>query len=359
MQITRIQLEISKIQAQVAALVLSMPKDFFSSKAVEQNNAEQAKTATVSKSPITIQETPTKNFKETVNQGYTINVLVLKYFPLTKDGNNINSTVTRNTGSSYGSIWQKTIDITDSLKTAIEQGSRYLGYSDSSSIPSLSYVISNVKRFEQAIPAKGEPGSRSSDYSNIFLDLEICKTIKEQNIKEIWIFSYLEAAESYISGTNGVPKCETTYFVYAFNYTKSVAEALQTWSRQFESELEAVDKTLFRDIWQGPLYPQTQKVIGRCGSPFNPPNARYEKDFANKNPQKSDCLDWKPNSIGTISYITCALWNCDPLQYAIWNWQNLPGRGNTKTYQGKQLRNWWDIHGDFDNVMSSNKKLTL
>jgi hypothetical protein len=28
--------------------------------------------------------------------------------------------------------------------------------------------------------------------------------------------------------------------------------------------------------------------------------------------------------------------------------QNFPGLGNQATYQGRPMRNWWDMHGDWD-----------
>ena len=43
----------------------------------------------------------------------------------------------------------------------------------------------------------------------------------------------------------------------------------------------------------------------------------------------------------------------------VWNWQNLPGIDNSKEYQGGQLRNWWDVHGDIDNVMTNSRRLTV
>lgn len=125
-----------------------------------------------------------------------------------------------------------------------------------------------------------------------------------------------------------------------------------------EAELDAVDRTLFRDKFQGPNYPQTLGVNGRCGSVHNPPNARSEYDRNNPNPQKTDCLDWNPDSLGTLSDISCTNWGCQgepDLNYMIWNWQNLPGRNNNKTYQGQQFRNLWDIHSDFDKVMGSDR----
>jgi hypothetical protein len=137
--------------------------------------------------------------------------------------------------------------------------------------------------------------------------------------------------------------------------------------------LNAVDGYLFA-TFQGPegftSHPQVEGTIGRCGSVHNPPNSRYEYDYANSTPQESDCLDWNPDSLGSLTEISCSLWGCDSgtdptigdqgeLNYLIWMWQNLPGMNNDKTYQGNQLRNFWDVHGNFDAVMGGNKTLFL
>lgn len=47
---------------------------------------------------------------------YTMNVLVLKYFPLTADGRNINIHVTGDVGDPYSTIRQRTVDVTNNLK---------------------------------------------------------------------------------------------------------------------------------------------------------------------------------------------------------------------------------------------------
>jgi hypothetical protein len=167
---------------------------------------------------------------------------------------------------------------------------------------------------------------------------------------------------------NDMPLCTSTYVVYTFNYARGTGEAFENWGHQMEAQLEAVDiDDIFRSKFQGPNYPQTEGVIGRCGDVHNPPNARFEYDRGNPNPQSSDCLDWNPDSLGTLSEISCKNWGCDqisdsdnpPLNYMIWNWQNLPGINNPKEYQGKQLRNWWDIYGDFDGTMANSRRLTL
>jgi hypothetical protein len=71
--------------------------------------------------------------------------------------------------------------------------------------------------------------------------------------------------------------------------------------------------------------------------------------------------------LGELSDISCENWGCahksdtdnPPLNYGVWVWQNLPGINNSKEYQGEQLRNWWDVHGDFDNVMANSRRLTV
>lgn len=130
-----------------------------------------------------------------------------------------------------------------------------------------------------------------------------------------------------------------------------------------EAELDVVDRVLFRDIFQGPVHPQTSGEIGRCGSVHNPPNARWEYHQDNSQPSKSDCLDWNPDGLGKLSLISCKNWGCNyksdsdnpALNYMVWNWQNLPGKDSNKIYKGNKLRNFWAIHGNFDIVMKNGR----
>lgn len=135
--------------------------------------------------------------------------------------------------------------------------------------------------------------------------------------------------------------------------------------------------------WKSPSMP-AQAKIARCGTVHNAPNAREEYDRSNTTPNLTDCMEWNPDilvpSSAKLFPISCdsnALsdpadptskwgWGCGKdgrdltsyifdnaeLNYTKWHWQNMPGRNNSKSYQGKKLRNWWDIHGDFDGVMS-------
>lgn len=321
-----------------------------------------------------------------LDKSYDINVLVISYFPLTEEGT-VDVDVTGAPileGVSYKEIKQKTLDINENLVSALGSASSYLGYVNPSAEQALRYHISDATEHLEPVPISPQPGNPLyPDYAGIMADHNICDYVNNKGIKEVWIWAYegspqkLAISESKMSGPfgdisnsgriNDMPLCANTYRVYTFNYERGTAEALESWGHQMEAELDAVDMNdIFRSKFQGPAYPQTFDVNGRCGSVHNPPNARFEYDRWNPTPQPSDCLHWDPNGSGQLADISCQNWGCDfnsdsdnpPLNYMIWNWQNLPGINNTIEFQGQQLRNWWDVHGDFDNVMEGSRRLT-
>lgn len=325
----------------------------------------------------------------TTDTSYDMGVLVLKYFPVTAD-NKIDITITGDVGEPYDTIHQRTIDVTTNLLSFIPKATSYLGYKNSSAKSAITPKIIDTKEYKQVVPIKGKTGRPTyPDYNKIMTDNSICDYVDNKGVSYVFLWAYqgpnkpdtgqpyLGIDESKMSGPNGdisnserlgdMPKCTKTYRVFTFNYGRGTAEAIESWSHQIEAEISEIDTDLFRNKWQGSNYPQTLNVNGRCGSAHNPPNARSEYDRGNPAPQKSDCLEWNPGGIGTLSDISCLNWGCSEvsdsnnpsLNYMVWNWQNLPGRGNTKTYQGKKLRNLWDIHGNFDKIMSSDKTIFL
>jgi len=317
--------------------------------------------------------------------GYPMGVLVLKYFPTTTVNGQemIDISVTGDWGDSYTSTRQKTIDITNNLIASLEKATTYLGYKNSSAEPSLDYSVVKTVEYKEAVPtiAGSYHGRlRYPDYNGILTSNTICDYVDNQNVKEVWIFAYqgptesdgspyLNIDESKMSGPygdisnsyryNDMPVCNHTYRVYTFNYQRGTAEAFNSWGHQIEAEMGYMNQKLF-NIFEGPegfsSHPQVTNETGRCGSVHNPPNSRADYDYANTIPQASDCLDWTPDGLGATTQISCALWGCtdvsdtnnSQLNYLIWLWQNLPGMNNTKTYQGNKLRNFWDVHADFD-----------
>lgn len=116
--------------------------------------------------------------------------------------------------------------------------------------------------------------------------------------------------------------------------------------------------------WKSASMPIIAKSTG-CGTVHNAPNARHEYDRWNTEPNQTDCMDWNPDGLGALSTVSCSNWGCawnsifdNPVNnYSIWHWQNMPGRNNGKAYGGDRLRNWWDIHGNWDEVRACNTAL--
>lgn len=357
-------------------------------------NTEKVSSSTLPTPPPANQSTPKKTPvaapKQPASQPaalYTVNVLVLKYFPLSANGQNININVTGDVGDSYATIRQRTTDITNNLKTSIEKGTKYLGYKNPNAPSSISPNIIDTKEYTQAVPIKATHGiATTPDYSQVLTSNNICDYVNNKGVKEVWLWAYqgpnkadgypsLAISESKMSGPYGdisnsyryddMPKCSHTYVVYTFNYGRGTAEAFHSWGHQIEAELTAVDSNMFRGTFEGPDHPQAQHVNGKCGSVHNPPNARYEYDYANPTPQASNCLDWQADGSGQLTNISCQAWGCQnisdtnnpQLNWLVWFWQNLPGQDNPKKYQGKQLRNWWEVHADFDNVLAKSRYL--
>jgi hypothetical protein len=315
---------------------------------------------------------------------YDLGVFILKYFPVDARGN-IDLAVTGDVGEPYTTIRQRTIDVDETLLQAIPRATRYLGFRDAAATPSLALHVVSTVEHKTAVPL--DATTRKPRYRQIMLDHGICDLVDRQGVREVWMHAYqgpsdfagkpyLDISESKMAGPFGdvsnsyreadMPVCQHTYRVYTFNYQRGSAEAMESWSHQLEAELRHIDPTLM-GLWQGPNYPPMLGQTGRCGSAHNPPNARAEYDRADPTPWRSDCLDWNPDRVGALTDVSCSAWGCayrgdadnPALNYMVWNWQNLPGRGNTKTYGGKPLRNFWDVHGDWDRVVGADRRLTL
>ena len=258
---------------------------------------------------------------------YQMGVLVLKYFPLTADGQNIDIGVTGDVGDSLATIQSRVDGITANLVTDLARGSTYRGFADQAAQPSLHYSIVDTKEFHAAVPSIPSPLNltypRRADYGAILGNVPICDYVDHQGVDEVWIWAYqgphqLDISESKMSGPygdisnsyrlNDMPRCSRTYVVYTYNYGRGTAEAIEDHGHQIEAELSQIDQHLFRDLFEGPNYPGTLGVTGRCGSVHNPPNSRFEYDRFDPAPNPSDCLDWKPDGLGALSQISCATW---------------------------------------------------
>jgi hypothetical protein len=79
-------------------------------------------------------------------------------------------------------------------------------------------------------------------------------------------------------------------------------------------------------------------------------------------------MNWFPDGVGATTQVSCANWGCadvdgdannSHVNWLVWWAQSFPGKGNTVQTNGHHMRNWWDVHADWDSVIASGKSLTV
>src|SRR5688500_11569288 len=83
---------------------------------------------------------------------WTVPVLVLRYFPVTADGQNIDELVTGNVGGSLAAMKEKCDRMTQETAAALEEGSRFRAYKNPEAKPSLKYEILETIDYLEPVP---------------------------------------------------------------------------------------------------------------------------------------------------------------------------------------------------------------
>jgi hypothetical protein len=243
--------------------------------------------------------------------------------------------------------------------------SRYHGLGPAS----LNYSVAATLEYTSKVP-RNPNNTQRPDYAKILSDINICNYMLQDGVNEVWIFAYQSSAlnqidESKMSGPNGdvsnelqhdnLPICGRTYTVYTFNYGRTLAEAMESHSHQLEAELNHVNPGLFSLFESNDLSNPGQGSYN-CGTVHDPPNAGFEHDYGDVNGVLSFCQEFQAS--GGPDFVSCINWgscsgniDTDEPHYLTWWMQNFPGLGNQATYQGHTMRNWWDVHGDWDLFM--------
>ena len=293
---------------------------------------------------------------------FTIPTLVISYFPV-KAGQ-IDRAATGDVAGPLAQIRRHTVSATRRVVEALESGSIYHGYKDSTAQPSLRYQIVDTMEFLEPLPTWPKPGHRvpMTDYNAIMQRVNIRQWVEERGVKEVWLWGYhggvIDLWESNMAGPYGdisnsdrdphdLPVLSKTYTVYHYNYGRGPSEAVEDHMHQIEAVLRHVDPQLFWDKFVG------KPGEGRCGWAHYPPNGRRDYDWANPHYVWTDIEDWRPDGSGPKQQLNCRRWNNDSLTWFIYWMQNLPGRHNGLTYRGRPLTNWWTFIGDFDRAMAS------
>lgn len=328
----------------------------------------------------------------TGNSIKTINIIVLKYYPLDESGTALNPTIT-GMSTSLIAIRNLVNSFTTQGIAKLSNGSKYHVYKDPEVRPFFSLNIIENKEFLKAMPRSNNkipwnPVVYRPDYKKMLTeDINICNLVENSSVNQVWVWGYhhgdIEPAESNMSmGTiskpfwnysnygdvsnseriNDLPICNKTYSLFNYNYSRGVSELVEDHTHHIEAIMSFVGNTL----WSKFVNPYGQSnVVNHCGWTHSPPNTTGGYDWMNERITKSDCMDWKPEGGGQVSDVSCHTWSGSGsclddggLAFKVWWMQSIPGLNNNLTYQNKALRNWWEFYQDFDAALAKGKSLT-
>ena len=327
-------------------------------------------------------------------------VLVIKFFPLDDAGELDRAVV----GSDFSYLPEDERDLS-SIRERVDYlnregialmktASKYKGRENS--VPSLEYSILDQKEYLEPVPSNGRAGSDKIAYLN---RENICDYVDNQGVRQVWVWMYHNDGsmnvvesnmamgrnvrafwnfESYGDVSNSyreddLPTCQNTYTVYEFNYLRDLGEMVENVGHQFEHLInyfdgrdttpsENWDELLFWGKFVGSNF--SQKIVSPgCGWVHYAPNSIEDYDWYNENATYSDCEDWKPDGSGQRRQVSCHTWSgasCTRdggVAWKKWWMQRIPGQGNGLAYNERNLKNWWDLMGDFDAAIAESKSL--
>lgn len=298
-------------------------------------------------------------------------VLEIKYFPLKADGKTVDGDET-GFATPLTEIRSRIAGRSKELLTALDKSTIYV--KDPTGKPYIHRFIAGSIEHLSPIPKVTEWGQ--ADMRAILNEANVCNWVDNKKVREVWIWMYhfgkVAPVESNMSmgrlskkywnyGTYGdvsnsyrrddLPICEHTYTVYNFNNDRELGTMLENYGHQLETIFLAMNFDLYEHRFRGDIG-NTTGVQGRCGNIHWPPNGKSDYDWRSKLTVTTTCSDWHPDgTAGATETIDCTAWDCDDSKYKIWWMQRVPGRGNSLTYKGKKLRNWWEFVVDFDQAI--------
>ncbi|MBK8167976.1 MAG: Ig-like domain-containing protein [bacterium] len=321
---------------------------------------------------------------------YEMPVLVIRYFPTT-NGTTVDGSIAGYSGT-LTAIRTYTNTLNRRSKFMLEEGSRYRGYANPAAPPSLGYrIVAMITVYEEMpLGTYVGDGHYYPDYNQILERFDAGHYVNDLGVKEVWLWGYhhgaiVPAESNMASPTTGdisnsyrfaddLPIYDHTYVLYNYNFTRSQAEAVHNHGHQLEAILsfanqrQAGDTELFWRKFVG-QNASGAFVTGRCGWTHMPPNTTSHYDYLNTALVASDIADWRPDGGGATVAVNLDTWGNvnyawpeNPAgipqriesQWYIYWMQSMPGRGNTITYQGRPLTNWWYLTANWDEAANAN-----
>ena len=301
------------------------------------------------------------------------------------------------------------------VKAGIEEGSKFRGYNNSSAKPSVGikviryinvYEMPKVERqLSQSRFAVDSTEAYYPDYHKLFQDLDMENLVNTHDVKEIWFNrKSLSVPESNMSSpssgdvsngyyeqgytwnpeyeNNDLPVYGKTYVVYSHWLHNTYDFTLHVRGHQIERQFSATDGN---DFIFGKYKGQVNSDLGRtrgCGTVHFPPNATSDYQYNNSHYIQSDIEDWKPDGTGEQTLVNNSNWireyninysfptstykgetqrstiGNDPQGgWMIYWFQSIPGYNNGIQYNGKDLKNFWDVFYDWDYHYTNDRDL--
>lgn len=349
------------------------------------------------------------------NAAYEVPVLVLRYIP-TKDGVNHDYSVDPDfwwlNPVTVDEVRNSTGLANRRFKYALEEGSRYHGYTDPTALPSLGYrVVGCITVYERTPPGEilfysGGWPVYGPDYDSIFERFDVQHCVNDLGVKEIWFWSggfdasypcfdpdvtppenfrlYWESNMSSpvsgdVSNSNrdpgDLPVYDHTYIVYGRNFRR-LDTSIEGDGHRLEQMLTHVslqqDGT--SDLFWKEFIGQDEAgsfITGRCGWTHMPPNTVVNYATCETTTVLSDIEDWTPDRVGQLTAVNRDTWNdkvyawpggyqdlprCSLQWFVYWR-QNIPGLWNLIPLGEEVISNWWQFVGDWDGSLQSGKGL--
>jgi len=279
-----------------------------------------------------------------------INVLEIRYFPHNPVSQNAQTQV-----------------LSDGLVTAMSDSSMFHGYKDGAAVR---YSSVDLKRtIERDRNSPFTTGQYSNSYHSMDTMLtadgeNLCDYIVNNNIDQVWFWKdvgdgtadsggfiqeYMRIWSSAVFPVQSPPPLcggRRSFLVLGLDQDRAVAEALHSFGHSTESLISSIEGSdLFWTRYTGPSH-------NICGNVHFPPNGIADYDYAISTASATtSCEDWHPDGSGATTSVNCNRWSCLQTNYLEWWFQNMPNDGNTLTYSGKTLPNWWDFQSDTDTAV--------
>lgn len=267
------------------------------------------------------------------------------------------------------------------------EATRYHGHTNESAAPSIGFEVLGEINYLSS-PPLGQSADDTGDvffpdYVAITENVGICDWVDNRGIREVWLYTHhhgdLVPATSKLSSKSvgdisnsyrfdDMPRCENSYTLYNFNFTRGLDMMMLNRSFQIEALLSHHKEDLFLNQFVGgdttPYAPSA-----RCGSSVWAPGAEREFNSWETEAVTSDCATWSPEG-GDDVEVSCETWfeaaygepRCrfdGGVAYLVWWMQNLPGHDNgLTTSDGEVLTNWWEPMARLEQVENNSSWLT-